>query len=42
MPSKVLGLYVHSAPKDQNALDIFKGEWTSRLPACSYYAGPIV
>lgn len=27
-----LDRYVHSLPSPQNALDIFKGEWSSRLP----------
>jgi hypothetical protein len=28
----VLDFYVHSAPHPQNALDIFRGEWLSKLP----------
>jgi Protein of unknown function (DUF1698) len=28
----ILDLYVKSAPSDQNALDIFQGEWASMLP----------
>src|SRR5687768_5098242 len=28
----ILDSYVHSAPSPQNAADIFKGEWSSRLP----------
>jgi SAM-dependent methyltransferase len=30
--TKVLDNYVTTAPDPQNALDIFKGQWTSRLP----------
>src|SRR3954451_4242402 len=29
----ILDAYVHSAPSPQNAIDIFKGEWSSRFPA---------
>jgi hypothetical protein len=29
---KILDQYVTTAPSPQNALDIFRGEWTSRLP----------
>ncbi|MGE5655407.1 MAG: class I SAM-dependent methyltransferase [Actinomycetota bacterium] len=29
---EILDYYVKSAPSNQNALDIFKGEWTSSLP----------
>ena len=28
----ILDAYVRTAPSDQNALDIFKGEWASKLP----------
>ena len=31
--TSILNSYVRSAPTPQNALDIFKGEWASRLPA---------
>jgi hypothetical protein len=31
-PAHAVDHYVHAAPSAQNALDIFKGEWTSRLP----------
>jgi len=30
--NNVLDEYVQGAPSDQNALDIFKGEWSSQLP----------
>ena len=30
----ILDEYVQTAPTDQNALDIFKGEWSSHLPGC--------
>jgi hypothetical protein len=30
----ILDQYVQSAPSPQNALDIFQGEWASRLPGC--------
>jgi len=30
--SSALDSYVSSAPSDQNALDIFRGQWSSRLP----------
>jgi hypothetical protein len=38
-----LGRYVTSGPSPQNALDIFKGEWASRLPGhwASFHAGQI-
>ena len=38
-----LGRYVTSGPSPQNALDIFKGEWASRLPGqlASFQAGQI-
>jgi len=32
MATNILDQYVHSAPSDQNALDIFKGEWSAELP----------
>lgn len=31
-PQGVVDQYVNSAPSPQNAIDIFKGEWSSRLP----------
>jgi hypothetical protein len=31
-PASVLDCYLATAPSPQNALDIFKGEWSSRLP----------
>lgn len=30
--AEILDAYVHTAPSPQNAADIFKGEWSSRLP----------
>jgi hypothetical protein len=33
MPETILDSYVTAAPSPQNALDIFQGEWASRLPA---------
>src|SRR5579864_1325160 len=30
--SSVLDSYIGSAPSHQNALDIFRGQWSSRLP----------
>lgn len=39
---EVLDYYIKSAPSSQNALDIFKGEWTSMFPAnASLVAGTI-
>ncbi len=32
---EILDLYVSTLPSDQNVLDIFAGEWSSRLPADS-------
>src|SRR3954447_24127366 len=39
----ILNSYVRSAPSAQNALDIFKGEWASRLPSpcADLCAGPL-
>ncbi|MGB7274703.1 MAG: class I SAM-dependent methyltransferase [Geitlerinemataceae cyanobacterium] len=39
----VLDSYIHTAPSSQNALDLFKGEWSSKLPAecAGLEAGPI-
>jgi len=31
-PTNALDEYVHASPNDQNALDIFKSEWSSQLP----------
>lgn len=31
-PSNILDAYTSSAPHPQNAIDIFKGEWASKLP----------
>ena len=33
MDDSILDQYVTSAPSDQNALDIFRGQWAFRLPA---------
>ncbi len=35
--------YIHQAPADQIALDLFKGEWSSAMPSCrsDLQAGPI-
>jgi hypothetical protein len=32
---KLLDTYVHTAPSPENVLDIFKGEWISKLPGSS-------
>ena len=37
----VLGFYVNSAPSPQNALSIFEGEWSSRVP-CEARSGAAV
>jgi hypothetical protein len=41
--AQILNSYVRSAPSAQNALDIFKGEWASRLPGpySDLRAGPL-
>jgi len=31
-PAGILDAYLHTAPTDQSALDLFKGEWASRFP----------
>ncbi len=36
-PTNTLDEYIHASPNDQNALDIFKGEWSSRLPGAWNY-----
>ena len=42
-PSRILDYYITTAPSPQSALDIFKGEWSSRLPEpfADLEAGPI-
>jgi hypothetical protein len=39
----ILDAYVHAAPDPQNALDIFKGTWSSRMPEpyALLQAGPL-
>lgn len=37
----ILSSYVHSSPSPQNAADIFRGEWSSRLPIESLESGSI-
>jgi hypothetical protein len=37
----ILDSYVVSAPSAQNAVDVFAGEWSSRLPLDGVEAGPI-
>ena len=39
--TNILDQYVMSAPSPQNALDIFKGEWASKLPDTNLLAGSI-
>jgi hypothetical protein len=38
-PASILDEYVTTAPSPQNAVDVFAGEWSSRLPVAD--AGPI-
>lgn len=37
----ILDQYIHVAPSPQTAIDIFKGEWTSKLPLPDVNAGPL-
>jgi hypothetical protein len=37
----ILESYIQTAPNPQNALDIFKGEWSSKLPGDAMQAGAV-
>lgn len=38
----ILDQYIMAAPSSQNALDIFKGEWSSKLPDTTLIAGSLL
>jgi hypothetical protein len=40
-PASILDSYVATAPSAQNAVDVFAGEWSSKLPLDDVTAGPI-
>src|SRR5688500_14163804 len=37
--AEILDAYIHTAPSPQTAADIFKGEWSSRLPVAGLESG---